>query len=158
MVNRPIWQLSACELAERIAAREITSTQAVQATLERVRDTNPRINAIVDDLTDEALSVAATHDRTIEQSGPVGPLHGVPITIKENIDQKGYATPNGVLAFKNVIAPDDSPVVRNLKKAGAIVIGRTNTPEFSFRATTDNALHGRTFNPWNDWARTVYPR
>ncbi|MCZ6829455.1 MAG: amidase, partial [Gammaproteobacteria bacterium] len=57
-----------------------------------------------------------------------------------------------VVSFKELIAPADSPVVRNLKNAGAIVVGRTNTPEFSFRATTDNELYGRTFNPWNDWA------
>ncbi len=60
--------------------------------------------------------------------------------------------PTASRAFKDIIAPGDAPVVANLKKAGAIVIGRTNTPEFSFRATTDNELHGRTFNPWNDWA------
>jgi amidase len=152
MMDRPLWQLSACDLADRIARREVTASEAVTVTLQRVRKTNPHINAIVDDLGDEALAQAAEHDRIIETSGPIGPLHGVPVTIKENVDQKGKSTPNGVCAFTNVIAPDDAPVVRNLKNAGAIVIGRTNTPEFSFRATTDNALHGRTFNPWNDWA------
>lgn len=154
MKDRPLWQLSACDLADRIASRDVTATRAVEAALERVRAVNPRINAVVEDLGDEALAQAAELDRTMQQSGPVGPLHGVPVTIKENVDQKGHATPNGVCAFTGVIAPDDAPVVRNLKNAGAIVIGRTNTPEFSFRATTDNALHGRTFNPWNDWAST----
>ena len=76
----------------------------------------------------------------------------MPVTVKENIDQKGRATPNGVAGYADIIAPGDAPVVRSLKSAGAIIIGRTNTPEFSFRATTDNELHGRTFNPWNDWA------
>ncbi|MEO1719936.1 MAG: amidase, partial [Pseudomonadota bacterium] len=84
-------------------------------------------------------------------TGPVGPLHGVPITIKENVDQAGHATPNGVIAYKDVMASEDAPLVRNLKSAGAVVIGRTNTPEFSFRATTVNELHGRTKSPWNDW-------
>jgi amidase len=74
------------------------------------------------------------------------------VTIKVNVDQEGCATTNGVTAFKDVIAAEDAPVVRNLKAAGAIVLGRTNTPEFSFRGTTVNELHGRTFNPWNDWA------
>src|SRR4029450_12815543 len=92
------------------------------------------------------------YDKVMRENGPIGPLHGVPVTIKENVDQKGCATPNGVVAFKDVIAPDDAPVVRNLRRAGAIVIGRTNTPEFSFRGTTVNELHGRTFNPWNTTA------
>ena len=78
-----------------------------------------------------------------------GPLHGVPVTIKENVDQQGKPTPNGLPAFETVIAPDDAPVVANLRRAGAIIVGRTNTPELSMRATTDNPLHGRTLNPWH---------
>ena len=152
MADRPLWQWSACELADAIAAREITSAQAVSATLERVREKNPQLNAIVDDLSDDALADAERLDKAIAKDGVVGPMHGVPVTIKENIDQEGKATPNGVEAFKDMIAPGDSPVVRNLKNAGAVVIGRTNTPEFSFRGCTDNPLHGRTYNPWNDWA------
>jgi len=152
MVDRPLWQLSATDLSKLIASRDVTASEAVTTTIERVRERNPQINAIVDDLSETALKEAEERDAKMASSGPVGPLHGVPVTIKENIDQKGHATPNGVCAYRGVIAPEDSPVVRNLKRAGAIVIGRTNTPEFSFRATTDNALHGRTFNPWNNWA------
>ena len=103
----------------------------------------------MDDLGDAALREAEAHDKAMSAGGPTGPLHGVPVTIKENVDQRGCATPNGVVAFKDVIAPDDAPVVRNLRRAGAIIVGRTNTPEFSFRGTTVNELHGRTFNPWN---------
>jgi amidase len=77
-----------------------------------------------------------------------GALHGVPVTIKINVDQKGQATSNGVVALKDAIAPEDAPLVKNLQDAGAVVIGRTNTPEFSFRADTDNPLFGRTHNPW----------
>lgn len=150
--DRPLWQWSATDLAAAIARGEVTSEAAVGNVVDRIRATNGAINAIVDDLSEEALSQAVDHDRVLADSGPIGPLHGVPVTIKENIDQTGRATPNGVEAFKNVIASDDSPVVTNLKKAGAIVVGRTNTPEFSFRATTVNQLHGRTFNPWNDTA------
>ncbi len=150
--ERPLWQWSACDLAQAIAAKKLSAADAVGNAVERMRATNTRINAIVDDLRAAALEQAAAHDRILAERGPIGPLHGVPVTIKENVDQKGYATPNGVTAFKDVIAPDDAPVVRNLKQAGAIVIGRTNTPEFSFRGTTVNELHGRTYNPWNDWA------
>ena len=152
MSEKPLWQLSGCELAAKIAARDISSLEAVTANVERMRAVNPKLNAVVDDLGDTAIAEAKSHDALMAASGPIGPLHGVPVTIKENIDQEGRATPNGVSAYKDIIAPADSPVVRNLKKAGAIVIGRTNTPEFSFRGTTSNELHGRTFNPWNDWA------
>ncbi len=152
MTDTPIWQMSASELAERITRREITAETAVTATVDRMRDVNGYLNAVVDDLGDEAIAHARNLDTILKDSGPVGPLHGVPVTIKENVDQKGKATPNGVTAFADVTAPDDAPIVRNLTKDGAIVIGRTNTPEFSFRATTTNELHGRTYNPWNDWA------
>ena len=152
MTDRPIWQVSASELAGRIARSETTAVEAVAATVDRMRAVNGHLNAVVDDLGDEAIARAHDLDTLLKKSGPVGPLHGVPVTIKENVDQKGRATPNGVKAFADIIAPDDAPIVRNLTKHGAIVIGRTNTPEFSFRATTTNELHGRTFNPWNDWA------
>ncbi len=152
MTDHPVWQWSACDLAAAIAAGSLSAREAVAATVDRMRETNGRINAVVDDLGDEAIAEAERLDAINAASGPVGPLHGVPVTIKENVDQKGRATPNGVADFADVIAPDDAPVVKNLKAAGAIVIGRTNTPEFSFRATTVNELHGRTLNPWADWA------
>lgn len=152
MGNSELWQASACDIAARIASGDISARDAVSANLARMADRNPAMNAVVADLSDEAMKDAAALDEVFAKSGPVGPLHGVPVTIKENIDQTGHASPNGVPAFKDLIAPADSPFVTNLKNAGAVVIGRTNTPEFSFRGTTDNPLHGRTFNPWNDWA------
>ncbi len=152
MPDIELWQLSAADLAEKIARKDISSREAVQSSVERMLDKNPSVNAVVNDLSDTALQQAAQLDDIMATSGPVGPLHGVPVTIKENIDQTGEPTPNGVVAFKDAVAPADSPFVANLKQAGAVVIGRTNTPEFSFRGTTDNPLHGRTFNPWNDWA------
>ena len=79
----------------------------------------------------------------------LGPLHGVPVTVKVNVDTKGRATTNGVVAFKDNVATEDSPVVANLRKAGALIIGRTNTPAFSVRWFTENDLHGRTLNPWS---------
>lgn len=141
----PLWQWSATEIAtatreQRVSAREIT-----QAAIARMEAANPDLNAVVESLADEARVEAAALDA---QDGPRGTLHGVPVTIKINVDQKGHATSNGVAAFRNIIAPEDAPVVRNLKAAGAVVIGRTNTPEFSFRADTDNPLFGRTHNPW----------
>ncbi|MFK7874216.1 MAG: amidase [Paracoccaceae bacterium] len=152
MSDREIWQASACDTANMIAQGQVSARDVVAAHIARMQDKNPHLNAVVDDLSTSAMAEAAALDETFARSGPVGSLHGVPVTIKENIDQKGHATPNGVVGFKDLIAPADSPFVTNLKQAGAVVIGRTNTPEFSFRGTTDNPLHGRTFNPWNDWA------
>ena len=149
MGERPLWQWSAVELSDAIRAGRLSAREAVAAAVERMRAQNPRLNAVVDDLGEAALARAEALDRELRLNGPLGPLHGVPVTVKENVDQKGRPTPNGVAAFKEVIAPDDSPVVRNLERAGAVVIGRTNTPEFSLRATTDNPLHGRTLNPWH---------
>ncbi|MGB0504651.1 MAG: amidase family protein [Pikeienuella sp.] len=152
MSESSLWRLSACALSELIQKREVSSVEAASAAIERMNEKNPHLNAVVADMADSALAEAAKLDEHMASSGPVGPLHGVPITIKENVDQTGCATTNGVTAFKDIIAPANSPVVNNLKNAGAIVIGRTNTPEFSYRGTTTNELHGRTYNPWNDWA------
>ncbi|MGD1925487.1 MAG: amidase [Paracoccaceae bacterium] len=150
--TKPLWQASACDLADAIQNGEITCTDAVTAAVDRMREVNGDLNAVVDDMGDEAVAEAEAMDIAFA-AGDVQPgaLSGVPITIKENIDQAGRATPNGVAGYKDVIGPDDAPFVKNMRSAGAIVIGRTNTPEFSFRATTVNELHGRTKSPWNDW-------
>lgn len=152
MSDSDLWQASACDIAARIAAGDVSAREVAAANIARMQDRNGAMNAVVNDLSEQAMADAQALDETFAKSGPVGPLHGVPITIKENIDQTGLPTPNGVPAFKDLMGPADSPMVTNLKSAGAVIIGRTNTPEFSFRGTTDNPLHGRTFNPWNDWA------
>ena len=148
--QKPLWQWGACELAGAIRAGDVSCIDVMTATVNHVRDSNDHINAIVDDMTEQALQQAEQHDEQLRQHEPLGPLHGVPVTTKVNVDCTGRATTNGVTAFKDVIAPEDAPIVSNLRKAGAIIIGRTNTPEFSFRATTDNELHGRTINPWDE--------
>ena len=152
MPKNDYWKLSAFESAKLIRNGSISAEDLVSSCIQRVNQTNSKINAIVDDLSEAALEKAYEADKLSKKSKFKGPLHGIPITVKENIDQKGYATPNGLEALKDVIAPGNAPVVDNLEKDGAIIIGRTNTPEFSMRGTTDNIIHGRTFNPWNDWA------
>lgn len=99
----------------------------------RLEQVNPRVNAVVDLLADEALIAADRADDTVTDGETVGPLHGVPVTIKINVDYAGRATTNGVAAFKDRIAKVDSPPVANWRKAGAIVIGRTNVPPFRDR-------------------------
>jgi amidase len=145
MSKAPLWQWSATQIATATQDGNLTVIEATEAAIARMEEVNPDLNAVVENLADAARAEAKALDAS---DGPKGPLHGVPVTIKINVDQKGHATSNGVPAFKDMIAPDDAPVVRNLKAAGAIVIGRTNTPEFSFRADTDNPLYGRTHNPW----------
>src|ERR1700685_1417517 len=145
----PLWQKSAVEVATGIREKRFSCSEAMASVVERIRALNPKLNAIVQDLTDQALAQAAAADRALPQLRDPGPLFGVPVTIKVNIDQQGQATTHGLPAFAKLIAPGDSPVVSNLRRAGAIIVGRTNTPELSMRATTVNPLHGRTWNPWH---------
>jgi amidase len=144
-----LWQKGAVDVAAGIREKRFSCADVMVSVVERIRAVNPQLNAIVMDLTDQALAEAAAADRALQQSPQPGPLFGVPVTIKVNIDQEGQATTNGLAAFANLIAPADSPVVRNLRRAGAIIVGRTNTPEVSMRLTTVNPLHGRTWNPWH---------
>jgi amidase len=148
-MTAPIWQWSAVDTAGAIRDGRATSEQVVQTHIDRMRAANPAINAVVVDLSAQAIEAARSADRARAQGAALGRLHGVPVTIKINIDVEGQANSNGVMGLKDNIAPGDSPVSANLKKAGAIVIGMTNTPEFSMRGFTDNPLHGMTKNPWD---------
>lgn len=147
--SAPIWQWSAVETAMAVKSRRASAEEVLTAHVERLRAANPSINAVVVDMTDQALEAARAADRRQAEGGQLGSLHGVPVTIKINVDVEGQANSNGVAAFRDNIAPGDSAVVANLRAAGAIIIGLTNTPEFSFRAFTDNPLHGLTLNPWD---------
>jgi amidase len=144
-----LWRRSAVEIADGIRQKAFSCHEVMTSVAARIRALNPTLNAIVFDYTEEALAEARRADGDLMAGRVRGPLHGVPVTIKENVDQAGTPTPNGLPAFAKLIAPDDAPLVRNLRRAGAIIIGRTNTPELSMRATTDNPLHGRTRNPWH---------
>ncbi|WP_175919902.1 amidase family protein [Burkholderia pyrrocinia] len=148
-MTRELWRLSAAEMAAHVARRDVSATELTRSCLQRLEQVNPDINAIVDVLADSALQAASDADAAIARGAPLGPLHGVPVTVKINVDTAGRATTNGVRAFSDLIAHEDSPVTANLRKAGAIVIGRSNAPAFSYRWFTDNELHGRTSNPWD---------
>jgi len=142
-----LWRLDATELARLIRLGQVSSREATQSCLMRLHAVNPKINAVVRILEEEALVAATAADEAQARGETLGPLHGVPVTTKVNTDQAGCPTDNGVVAFRDNIATRDAPVVANLRRAGAIVIGRTNTPAFSMRGFADNALHGRTLNP-----------
>ena len=145
-----LWRWDTMRLSHAIRTRLVSSKEAVRACLGRLESINPQMNAVVETLAEEALAFADQADRELAKGGgPIGPLHGVPVTTKINTDQKGCGTTNGVAAFASLIADEDSPSIANLRRAGAIVIGRTNAPEFSWRWFTDNELYGETINPWN---------
>jgi amidase len=148
-MNPELWQLSATELAARIARRETTARAATESVLARIAVANPQVNALTRVTPDKALQAADAADAAQARGDALGALHGVPITIKVNIDVQGEATDEGVHAFKDNIASSDSPLVQSLREAGAIVVGRNNAPAFSLRWFTDNALHGRTLNPFD---------
>jgi len=144
-----LWRLSAVELASRIRNREVSAVEAAQSALERLNAVNPALNAVVDHRPDEVMARAAAVDAQLARGEDPGVLAGVPVTVKVNVDQAGYATTNGVKLQKDLIAAANSPVVDNLLRAGAVILGRTNTPAFSLRWFTGNALHGDTRNPRN---------
>ncbi|WP_333816615.1 amidase [Tabrizicola sp.] len=139
--------LTASTLAALIRSRQISAEEATRATLARIDRLNPSLNAIVQRMDDQALAEARTLDARIAGGEDPGPLAGVPVTVKVNIDQAGFATTNGLRIQQELIAQEDSPPVANLRRAGAIIVGRTNTPAFSLRWFTRNALHGATKNP-----------
>jgi amidase len=142
-----LWRLSATDLAALIRGREVSAREAAQANLARLDAVNPAINAIVDHRPAEALARADAIDAAIARGDDVGPLGGVPVTVKVNIDYAGYATSNGVKIQNEIIATANSPVIDNLEKAGAVIIGRSNCPAFSYRWFTTNQLYGDTRNP-----------
>ncbi len=143
-----LWRHSAIDLARLISSRQASSAEVVEAHLARIAAVNSKLNAIVRVLADEARADAAEADRRQAAGEALGPLHGVPITVKENIDMAGLPTTQGVTALAQAIAPVDAPVVGRMRAAGAIPIGRTNLPDFAFRVHTDSSLHGLTRNPW----------
>jgi amidase len=144
-----LWQRDGAELAQLIRLGAISSREAVEASLARLEAVNPKLNAVVLTLADEALAAADEADARQRHGEALGPLHGVPVAVKINVDQRGCPTDHGVVAFKDLVANEDNPVVANLRRAGAIIIGRTNAPAHSLRWFTDNELHGRTLNPWD---------
>lgn len=149
MTGRGLWALSAVATAEAARSGAYTVAEILESHLARKAEVDPALNAVVVDRSDAARREAAALDALRASGAPLGPLHGVPVTVKINVDVAGEANSNGLAAFKDAIAREDSPVVANLRRAGAVVLGMTNTPEYSFRFFTSNPLHGATLNPWD---------
>ncbi len=136
---------SAIELAAMIRSREVSSREVIDAHLARIEEFNPVVNAITVVLGDQARAAADAIDRI----PATGPLHGVPITVKENIDLLGTPTTSGLTVLAEALPSANAPIVDRMLAAGAIPIGRTNLPELGLRIDTSNRLRGRTGNAWN---------
>jgi amidase len=144
-----LFELSATQTAEKIKSGEVTARAVTESVLMRMDAVNHAINAVVARNDEEALQAADEVDAARARGAALGPMAGVPVTTKENADQAGFPTTNGLKIQKDMIAATDNPVIANLRRAGAILVGRTNTPAFSLRWFTRNGLRGHTRNPHN---------
>jgi amidase len=141
--------MGALELAGLIREGDVSSREVVEAHLVRVDKVNGHLNAIVRVLPDEALAAADAADRAVADGRDLGQLHGVPCTVKENIDVAGTPTTYGIVPLADAVAAVDAPTVARMRAAGAIPFARTNLPDLGLRIHTDSSLHGLTRNPWN---------
>jgi aspartyl-tRNA(Asn)/glutamyl-tRNA(Gln) amidotransferase subunit A len=149
MVNRgPLWTLSAREL-ERAYAAGTSPREVIEATLSHIAEVNPRLNAIVTLDAPGACAAADASARRWRDGRPAGPLDGVPITIKDNILVAGLRATWGSELYRDFVPDEDELPVRRMRESGAVILGKTNVPEFTLHGYTDNALFGTTGNPWN---------
>ena len=142
-----IWTLSATDVAEGVRKRRFSARDAADAALARLDAINPHLNAVVECRPEAVRARADAIDAAVARGEDPGPLAGVPITVKVNTDMAGYATTNGLTSLRDNIAATNNPVVDSLQAAGAVIVGRTNTPAFSLRWFTTNLVHGNTRNP-----------
>ncbi|MGI6548794.1 MAG: amidase [Syntrophomonadales bacterium] len=141
--------VSATELARLIRNKEVSPVEIVNQLLARIEAINPQINAFCTVAAEQARAEAQKAEEKVMGGEEMGPLHGVPIAIKDLTSTAGIRTTHGSLVFKDNVPEEDAIIVKRIKKAGAIILGKTNTPEFGHKGTTDNLLFGTTKNPWN---------
>lgn len=144
-----IYYLDATELAEMVRAKRLSPVEIVQAHLDRIETVNPKLNAIVTLVADQALAGAKKAEEAVMMGEALGPLHGVPFTVKDALDTAGIPTQRGSQIFEGHVPDKDATIVARMKAAGGIVLAKTNLPEFSYATETDNLLTGRANNPWN---------
>src|ERR1700681_2373693 len=147
-MNSEIIYYDATKLAELIRTRKLSPVEVVQAHLDRIEALNPKLNAIVT-VADDALNAAKAAEAAVMSGEELGPLHGVPFTVKDSIDTGGVLTQRGSPIFKGRVPDTDATSVARLKKAGGILLAKTNLPEFSYWIESDNLLTGRSNNPWD---------
>lgn len=144
-----LWKLDAVGLRSRMVARDVSVREVAQAHIDRVERVNPAINALVDVRPEETLAQADKLDGMLAAGQAPGPLFGIPMSMKITNQQAGYATDCGVPMWKDAVAAEDGPMTAALRDAGAVFLGRNNSPAFAMRFHTDNLLYGKTYNPWN---------
>lgn len=142
-----LWKMTASQLAGLVRAREVSAREVAQDALQRLDAVNPKINAIVECRPDHVRCQADRIDALLAQGHDPGPLAGVPVTVKINADEAGFATTNGTRLQRDLVAARNSPAVDNLLHAGALLVGRSNSPTFALRWFTSNLVHGKTVNP-----------
>ena len=141
--------LSAVELAARLARKEVSAREVMRAHLARIERINPRVNAIVTVVADQALANAARADEAIARNGPTGVLHGLPVAHKDLVDTAGIRTTQGSPFYRDYVPTRDALIVTRIREAGAITVGKTNTPEFGAGSQTFNTVFGATRNPYD---------
>ena len=144
-----IEHISATSLARAIRTGLLSSEEVVEHYLQRINALNGTLNAIVQPDSEGAIAAARRADQQRASGMELGALHGVPITIKDSLDTAGMVSTAGTLGRAAFVPPADATVVARLKSAGAIVLGKTNTPELTFSLETDNLVYGRTVNPYD---------
>ena len=149
MQSQEICWMSASDLATAIRTKKLSPVEVVEHLLERIKAINPKINAYVTITEDSAMTAAKEAEDAVMTGRQLGPLHGVPVALKDTNFTKGVRTTMGSRLMEDFVPEEDSVHVERLKKAGAIVLGKTNTPEFAAKAVTDNLVFGITRNPWN---------
>ena len=136
-------------IARAIRDREVSSEEVVRAHLERIDEVNPVLNAVVHICADRALDEARKADKAVAGGEKLGPLHGVPMTIKDSLDTAGVRTTAATVGRRDDVPAEDATCVARMRQAGAILIGKSNTPEFTLSGETDNLVYGRTNNPYD---------
>jgi amidase len=149
MRDRDLCFTPATELVRLYHARKVSPLEVMQAILARIDQVNPAVNAYVTVAREGALRAARAATNAIKRGAKLRPLHGVPVSIKDLTPTKGIRTTWGSKIFEQHVPEEDALIVERLKAAGAIVVGKTNTPEFGAGANTFNAVFGATRNPWN---------
>jgi Asp-tRNA(Asn)/Glu-tRNA(Gln) amidotransferase A subunit family amidase len=144
-----LWKMSGWQLSRMIASRRVKPSEVMEAVLKRIEEVNPKINAFCTLVPDSAMAEARAADKKVTRTKSLGPLFGVPVSIKDLIFTKGLRTTFGSRMYENFIPDQDEIVVERLKAAGAILLGKTTTCEYGYKAVTDSPLWGITRNPWN---------
>lgn len=144
-----ILEKSAAEMAALVRSRQVSPVELVEASIRRIRAINGRLNGFCLVLEEEAMNEARKAEADVMEGRPLGALHGVPVAIKDLTPTRGHRTTSGSLAYKDFIAPDNAAIAQSLIDAGAILVGKTTTPEFAYSGFTESRIFGKTRNPWN---------